>query len=79
VAAFDPGLNGTFVQEQKLLEIVLAAKQRRAPEASGIYLSDCRITEAAAFATDATMADRLWHLSEDLVGQRFDLERQSRL
>ena len=57
----------------------MVAEQTRVPDKSGIYLSDCRIAEAAAFATDAAMADRLWHLSEDLVGQRFDLEKQSRL
>jgi hypothetical protein len=57
----------------------VVAKQALVTGLSGIYLGDCQIAEAAAFATDLNMADRLWHLSEDLVGQRFDLESKSRL
>ena len=48
-------------------------------EPSGIYLNDCQFAEAAAFPTDKKIADRLRHLSEDLVDQRFDLEKHSRL
>ena len=48
----------------------------------GLYLEDCSIGEPdqgqgtgstgyAAYALDPELADRLWSLSEDLVGQRF--------
>jgi hypothetical protein len=57
----------------------VVAKQALVTGLSGIYLDDCQFAKAAAFATDSNIADRLWHLSEDLVGQRFDLENQSRL
>jgi hypothetical protein len=45
----------------------------------GIYLADCQVAKAATFAKDPKKADRLWHLSEDLVSQKFDLGKQSRL
>ncbi|PSR90390.1 short chain dehydrogenase/ reductase-like protein [Coniella lustricola] len=41
------------------------------PELAGtqhIYLSDCKPTRAALWATDPAQAERLWHLSEQLVG-----------
>ena len=38
----------------------------------GVYLADCRITEARDWAMDPQSASRLWVLSEDLVGERFD-------
>jgi NAD(P)-dependent dehydrogenase (short-subunit alcohol dehydrogenase family) len=44
-----------------------------------IYLSDCQIAEAAAWASDVVAAERLWRLSEDIVGQKFDLTVGSRL
>jgi NAD(P)-dependent dehydrogenase (short-subunit alcohol dehydrogenase family) len=37
----------------------------------GAYLADCAVAPAAAYATDADAARRLWALSEDLVGERF--------
>jgi hypothetical protein len=79
VAAFDPALNSTCTHGQMLTRNSIVAKQAFVTEMSGIYLNDCQIAEAAAFATDRNIANRLWYLSENLVGQRFDLERQSRL
>lgn len=47
----------------------------------GLYLEDCHIAEPAtpdgdggveAYAIDPALADRLWQLSEDLVGEHFD-------
>ena len=46
-----------------------------APELSdngGVYLADCQISAAEEWATDRQSAARLWTMSEDLVGQRFD-------
>lgn len=79
VAAFDPALNGTCIHIRLHTRNGVAAKQSIITEMPGIYLTDCQIVKAAAFATDPNNADRLWHLSEDLVGQKFDLGKQSRL
>ncbi|GLA54677.1 hypothetical protein AnigIFM63604_000823 [Aspergillus niger] len=43
-------------------------------QATGVYLADCKTDDqnVAAFATNKSFAERLWSLSEDLVGQKFD-------
>jgi len=38
-----------------------------------VYLAECQIDEAAPHADDPALAERLWHLSEELVGQKFEL------
>lgn len=40
---------------------------------SGGYLADCQLAPAAEHATDPKIAKRLWGLSEELVGEKFDL------
>lgn len=40
---------------------------------SGSYVLDCQIGEALDYATDADNAKKLWILSEELVGQKFDI------
>lgn len=44
-----------------------------------IYLSDCQVAEAAAHASDANAAERLWRASEEIVGEKFNLHHVSRL
>ncbi|KIX02561.1 uncharacterized protein Z518_08502 [Rhinocladiella mackenziei CBS 650.93] len=44
-----------------------------------IYLSDCQVAQSAGHASDEKAAERLWKLSEDIVGQKFELEAASRL
>ncbi|KAF7504526.1 hypothetical protein GJ744_002146 [Endocarpon pusillum] len=41
-------------------------------EGSGLYLDDCQIGNQADWAKDPRAAERLWQLSEKLVGQTFD-------
>lgn len=43
-------------------------------QVKGVYLADCKVDDAnvAAFATNKAFAERLWTLSEKLVGQKFD-------
>lgn len=36
-------------------------------------MADCQRAEAAVHATDPVAAERLWELSEKLVGQKFSL------
>lgn len=46
-----------------------------APELEGtgaLYLSDCAIATAMPYAVDPDAAARLWSISEELVGERFD-------
>ena len=41
------------------------------PGLGGSYLADCAIATARPYATDPVAAQRLWALSEELVGERF--------
>ncbi|KIW78625.1 hypothetical protein Z517_08463 [Fonsecaea pedrosoi CBS 271.37] len=41
-------------------------------DGSGIFLSDGHIAESPAWTHDPKLADRLWELSEKLVGQKFE-------
>jgi hypothetical protein len=42
-------------------------------EFSGSYLSDGQLKQQAEHARGATNAEKLWHLAEHLLGQKFDL------
>jgi NAD(P)-dependent dehydrogenase (short-subunit alcohol dehydrogenase family) len=44
-----------------------------------IYLSDCQAEQPAPHANDRVAAERLWTLSEQLVGQTFELRAGSQL
>ncbi|KAK8052501.1 hypothetical protein PG993_003886 [Apiospora rasikravindrae] len=37
------------------------------------FLSDCQMAEPSPWATNAESAEKLWKLSEDLIGEKFDL------
>jgi hypothetical protein len=51
--------------------MVAAFDPKLTPDA-GVYLSDCQQVPAAKdWATDPQQAEKLWELSEQLVGQRF--------
>ncbi|OJZ91887.1 hypothetical protein ASPFODRAFT_55549 [Aspergillus luchuensis CBS 106.47] len=43
-------------------------------QVKGVYLADCKVDDGGvvAFATDRGIAERLWSVSEGLVGERFD-------
>jgi NAD(P)-dependent dehydrogenase (short-subunit alcohol dehydrogenase family) len=51
---------------------VWAATAPELADTGGVYLADCQIAVARDWALDPQSASRLWVLSEDLVGQRFD-------
>jgi hypothetical protein len=40
----------------------------------GVYLKDCQIEEPAPFARSPELAEKLWHLSQELVGETFKLD-----
>jgi hypothetical protein len=72
VAAFDPGLNGKC-QMICVVKLILSLWLLD-PEARETYMADCQLAEAAGHATDPVAAERLWKLSEELVGQEFLVE-----
>ena len=39
----------------------------------GLYLDDCQIGDPAPYAVDAQSAAKLWTLSEELLGEKFDI------
>ncbi|KAK3306095.1 uncharacterized protein B0T15DRAFT_218219 [Chaetomium strumarium] len=53
---------------------LVAALDPALNEIKGVYLVDCQITEPFAHANDPVAADRLWKLSEELVGEKFALD-----
>jgi len=59
--------------------LVAALDPKLGEDRSVIYLSDCQVAEPAAHASDPVAAERLWKLSEEIVGQKFDLGSGSRL
>ena len=66
VAALDPRLNG--------MEAAIFLDGMLTPvDDSGSYLEDCAIKEARDYATSHENAEKLWKLSEELVGQKFDV------
>ncbi|KAL2192340.1 hypothetical protein P885DRAFT_47958 [Corynascus similis CBS 632.67] len=52
---------------------LVAALDPALNDIKGLYLSDCQFAEPAAHATDTIAAERLWKLSEQLVGEEFIL------
>ena len=68
--------------EQGAATSIWAATSPELEGRGGIYLEDCQVAAPAvagssrgveSYALDAAAADRLWALSEKLVGQAFDL------
>ncbi|KAI0022616.1 hypothetical protein F4780DRAFT_733698 [Xylariomycetidae sp. FL0641] len=53
---------------------LVAALDPALKEPRGLYLDNCQFCECADFAKDPEVAERLWHLSEELVGEKFSLE-----
>lgn len=84
-AAAPPGEEMTFKSiEQGAATTVWGATSAQLAGRGGLYLEDCHIAEPAAagksggiaaYARDPALADRLWALSESLVGPAFDDQR----
>jgi len=43
-------------------------------DGKGVYMEDCQIAETKSWATDPVAAEKLWNVSEDLVGEKFLLK-----
>jgi WW domain-containing oxidoreductase len=48
---------------------VYAAVHEPASDLAGRYLQDCRVADCSAEANDATVARRLWALSDEWIGR----------
>lgn len=46
---------------------------------NGVYLEDCQMKRPSKWASEPEKAERLWKLSEDLVGEKFSHGKESRL
>ncbi|KAK0625018.1 hypothetical protein B0T17DRAFT_491733 [Bombardia bombarda] len=53
---------------------LVAALDPALNETKGLYISDCQIADSAPHASDPVAAERLWKLSEELVGEKFSFE-----
>ncbi|KAK3988787.1 hypothetical protein QBC44DRAFT_96732 [Cladorrhinum sp. PSN332] len=53
---------------------LVAALDPALNETKGLYMVDCQIAVAYHHATNPAAAERLWKLSEELVGEKFDLK-----
>ncbi|KAI1627958.1 short-chain dehydrogenase [Exophiala viscosa] len=59
--------------------LVAALDPKLAEDKDIIYLADCQVAGCAPWASDPKAAARLWGLSEEIVGQKFDLGQASNL
>ncbi|RYP82353.1 hypothetical protein DL770_005612 [Monosporascus sp. CRB-9-2] len=53
---------------------LVAALDPKLSDCRGLYMSNCQFSGAADFAEDYETATRLWHLSEELIGEKFTIE-----
>lgn len=78
VAALDPALNGrqsclVNTTAPDLVDAGTDANHPRAEPTGEIYMDDCQFAPAREHATDEKLAERLWELSETLVGEKFPI------
>ncbi|KAH6664081.1 retinol dehydrogenase [Halenospora varia] len=57
---------------QGISTILVGALDPKLAEFSGIYMEDCQPKEVLEFARDDEKAEKLWKLTEEIVGQTFD-------
>jgi len=60
-------------QSQGTATVLIAALSPDVDELSGSYLEDCVVTMPYEYASDKDNAERLWQLSEELVGEKFSI------
>lgn len=71
VAAFDPKLDGQCLSTCAPPTVTIHPPS----EHNGVYLVDCQLAsedDLKPYAVDKNSAAKLWQLSEELVGQKFD-------
>ncbi|KAF1999299.1 short-chain dehydrogenase [Amniculicola lignicola CBS 123094] len=58
-------------QEQGAAPALVAAFDPALTEKSGVFIDNCQFRDPSPHASDPAIAERLWHLSEELVRERF--------
>lgn len=51
---------------------LVAALEPSIEKDSGAYLDDCKVKETVDYASDPEIAEKLWALSEKIIGEKFD-------
>lgn len=59
--------------------LVVSGFDPRLSDEAGVYLDDCQMRRPSKWASDIDKAERLWALSEELVGEKFTKGKASRL
>lgn len=69
LAGLDPSLRGLS------LPVTTFRRQRanRTTEKSGVFLKECAAKKTREYASDKGNAEKLWALSEKLLGQKFEV------
>jgi NAD(P)-dependent dehydrogenase (short-subunit alcohol dehydrogenase family) len=62
---------GTKTISEGTSTILAACLDPKLVKDSGSYLDDCAVGESTAFSSDMGNAEKLWELSEELVGEKF--------
>ncbi|KAK0100074.1 hypothetical protein ONS96_008010 [Cadophora gregata f. sp. sojae] len=60
--------------DQGAATLVVAGFDPRLDVSDGVYLDDCQIKKPSKWASDPVVAERLWKVSEEMVGEGSDLE-----
>lgn len=59
--------------EQGVATIVVAAIDPRIVSQSGAYLANCQVEDVYEYAKNPEQVEKLWELSEKLVGEKFEI------
>ncbi|KAI9762296.1 MAG: hypothetical protein M4579_000444 [Chaenotheca gracillima] len=65
--------NSFKTHDQGVSTTIVAAFDPKLDEKSGPYFDDCQVGQPNPWATNAKSAEKLWTLSEEIVGQKFPL------
>ena len=71
-----PGIDFTVGKPKELVRLI-ATGLRGGLDGSlegdaGVYMVDCQVAEPAGYATDPREVERLWKISEEMVGEKFE-------
>lgn len=59
--------------EQGVATTIVAAIDPRIVSQSGSYMANCQIEDVSDYAKDPTQVQKLWDLSEKLIGEKFEI------
>ncbi|KAH7321568.1 hypothetical protein BKA65DRAFT_568407, partial [Rhexocercosporidium sp. MPI-PUGE-AT-0058] len=64
--------------DQGAATLVVAGFDPALDVSDGVYLHDCQMRRPSKWAVDSGFAERLWRVSEELVGEKFDVVGQGK-